>query len=73
MGDFTCVKKTKSKAGKEFSAKLKLLHDGKVDFVFDKKKLAPRGANYSYSSSSLFAASNAGATAKLASSMENRV
>lgn len=46
MGDFTCVKKTKSKAGKEFSAKLKLLHDGKVDFIFNKKKLAPRGAHY---------------------------
>ena len=36
----------KSKAGKEFSARLKLLQDGKVDFIFDKKKLAPRGANY---------------------------
>ena len=27
----------KSKAGKEFSARLKLLQDGKVDFIFDKK------------------------------------
>lgn len=37
-GKTTRPKKMKSKAGKEFSAKLKLLHDGKVDFVFDKKK-----------------------------------
>ena len=37
-GKTTRLKKMKSKAGKEFSAKLKLLHDGKVDFVFDKKK-----------------------------------
>ena len=38
---FYALISTKSKiekAGKEFSAKLKLLHDGKVDFVFDKKK-----------------------------------
>lgn len=37
-GKTTRPKKMKSKAGKEFSAKLKLLQDGKVDFIFDKKK-----------------------------------
>lgn len=37
-GKTTRPKKMKSKAGKEFSARLKLLQDGKVDFIFDKKK-----------------------------------
>lgn len=37
-GKTTKPKKMKSKAGKEFSARLKLLQDGKVDFIFDKKK-----------------------------------
>ena len=36
-GKTTRPKKMKSKAGKEFSARLKLLQDGKVDFIFDKK------------------------------------
>ena len=37
-GKITRPKKMKSKAGKEFSARLKLLQNGKVDFIFDKKK-----------------------------------
>ena len=37
-GKTTRPKKMKSKAGKEFSARLKLLQNGKVDFIFDKKK-----------------------------------
>ena len=37
-GKTTSPKKMKSKAGKEFSARLKLIQDGKVDFIFDKKK-----------------------------------
>lgn len=37
-GKTTRPKKMKSKAGKEFSARLKLIQNGKVDFIFDKKK-----------------------------------
>lgn len=37
-GKATQPKKMKSKSGKEFSARLKLSQEGKVEFTFDEKK-----------------------------------
>ena len=38
VGKATRPKKMKSKSGKEFSARLKLSQEGKVEFIFDEKK-----------------------------------